>query len=124
MRLFVSNSCAYAMRLELIELPSFQNCDWVSFLPLSCMPPDSGGHFDACLVGFRRFRAGCAFNLDTVALPDATQLCVHQAGNTVFARQNAEVRANGAASANDAFELLKDRRGQSAAAVVNDSYGF
>jgi hypothetical protein len=88
------------------------------------MPPNSGGHFDASLVSFRRFGAGCAFDLDTVAFPDATQLCVHQAGNALFARQNSEVRANGAASANYAFKLLKDRRGQCAAAVINDSYCF
>src|SRR5579883_3595640 len=105
------------MRLEAIAviLP-------VSRLPsaLFVQPPDLGRHLDAGLVRFGGLGWRRALDFDAVALPDPAHLGVHQAGNAVFARQDAEMRAHRAAGADHAFELFENRRGQRAAAVVDD----
>src|ERR1700733_12068298 len=86
--------------------------------------PYLGCHFPPRLVGFRGLRSGRAFDLNAVAFLDSADLCVHQAGNAVFTRQDSKVRTHRAASADHALEPLEDRRGQRAAAVVNDCNGF
>src|SRR6202020_256674 len=67
---------------------------------------------------------GGSFEFHAVSFPDAADLGVHQTGNAVFSRQNAEVRTHSPAGANTALERLKDRRRQGAAAVVDDRDGF
>src|SRR6185437_3627313 len=85
-------------------------------------PPDPGGHFDAGLISLRGLGGRGAFDLHPVAFLDAAHLGVHHAGNAVFARQDAQVRAHRPAGADYALELFQDRRGQRAAAIVDDRH--
>src|SRR5882757_5468086 len=85
-------------------------------------PPNSGDHVGTPLVVFRCFGRRARLDLDTVALPNALELRVHQTRYAVFARQNSKVRAHRSPGTNDAVELLENGCGQGPPAIVDDRY--
>src|SRR5512134_3274882 len=62
-------------------------------------PPDPRHTLDSALVVLGGLGRGAALDHQAVTVPDAGDLRVHQAGNTVLARQDAEMRPDGAPGA-------------------------
>src|SRR5262249_24439219 len=87
---------------------------------LAVQSPHAGRHLALLLISLRGLRGRIRLDLDAIALADAADTRVHQTGDAILAREDAEVRAHRAAGADDRFEALEDRRRQRAADVVDD----